>query len=250
VRVGIPTELVALANKSARTLATCFEQLLRDVLGNILDETPATGGVTAPATGGVTAPATGGAVPIWLVHVMVGDAIAANALAARLLWAIHKQTPLAEKIVCFLLSIRCGNHQAALTARYAVSGVGAKTASGNSNAYADVAGTAVRLYKYVIGDYFHDFAKSAREWASSNVAAWPSGFGSQPQAAALRRLYGPRVVTDAVMQHLGDVAAFHEDQRVDISERWPLFLVNYLLRTDDHPTDSRFFLRIGSVSTT
>ena len=127
--------------------------------------------------------------------------------------------------------------------------MGAKTASGNSNAYADVAGTAVRLYKYVIGDYFHDFATSAREWARSNVAVWPSGLGSQPQAAALRRLYGPRVVTDAVMQHLGDVAAFHEDRRADITQRWQLFLVDDLSRTDDHPTDS-LFLRIGSVSTT
>ena len=241
VRVGIPTELVALANKTSRTLATCFENLLRDVLGNIFDETPATGGVTAPATGGVTTPATGGAVPIYLVHFMVGDAIAANELAARLLWAIHKQKPLAKNVVYFLLAIRCGNHQAALSAKYAVSGVGAKTASGDSNAYAAVAGTAVRLYKYVIGDYFHDFAKSAREWGRSNVAAWPSGFGSQPQAAALRSLYGPRVVPDAVMDHLRDVAAFHEDRRADITERWQSFLVNHLLRTDDHPTESRFF---------
>ena len=112
-------------------------------------------------------------------------------------------------------------------------------------------GTAVRLYKYVIGDYFHDFATSAREWARSNVAVWPSGFGSHPQAAALRRLYGPRVVRDAVMQNLGDVAASHEDRRVDITERWQWFLVLYLLRTDDPLTISRCcFLRFGSVSTT
>ena len=243
VHVGIPTELVALADKSARTLATCFENLLRDVLGNILDKTPATGGGTAPATGGVTTPATGDAVPIYLVHVMLGDAIATNALAARLLWAIQEQQPLAQNVVYFLLAVRCGNHQAALSAKYAVSGVGAKTASGDSTTYAAVAGTATRLFNYVIGDYFHDFAKSAREWGRSNVAAWPSAFGSQPQAEALRNLYGPRVVPDAVMDHLRDVAVMDhldEDRRADTTERWQSFLVK-LLRTDDHPTESRFF---------
>ena len=67
-RVHVPQALVPLANKTARTLATCFMRVLDDFCGSVLPE---------PAEQPT----------VWLVHVLVGDGIATNELAARYLLA-------------------------------------------------------------------------------------------------------------------------------------------------------------------
>ena len=67
----LPTELEALGDKSAKTLATSFERLL-------LTWIPA---LVPPPEGSHRRP------EVWLVHCLVGDGIPTNQAAAKLLWA-------------------------------------------------------------------------------------------------------------------------------------------------------------------
>ncbi len=126
-----------------------------------------------------------------------------------------------------------------MSATYGVIGEGAKAASRGSNAYEGVTATAVRLYKYVVGYYYQDFVTSCHEWARSTVASWPPRLADQPLAAALQDLCTAHVVPEEVLAHLADVAAFREDQRRAITERWQTFLVKHLLCPEDHPTLTR-----------
>lgn len=71
--LDIPTELEALGDKTAATLATCFERLLRSIAANVLPPTSPRAASTEPET--------------WLFHIIVGDGIATNEAAAKLLWS-------------------------------------------------------------------------------------------------------------------------------------------------------------------
>ena len=82
--IDIPTELEALGDKSAATLATSFERILRSEIASVLPATtamPATGGANAQPQAAATDP------EIWLFHILVGDGIATNEAAAKRLWA-------------------------------------------------------------------------------------------------------------------------------------------------------------------
>ena len=228
---AIPTELEALGDKTAPTLATSFDRLLRDVLPKIM-----------PATGGAMRLATGGATSTWVVHVMVGDGIATNEKAARLLLALEAQEAFAKGIVYFLLVVKCGNHQTALTAASAVDGDLAKAASDNDGAYLEVTATAVRLFKYTIGYYYDDFVHSCRSWVRRTLS--PPGLGALPQAASLQRLYSKHVVPDAVLKHLEEVAGLptcqSDAKRDALVDQWHNWLVTHLFHCDDHPTKTHF----------
>ncbi len=226
--VAIPTELQALGNKRASTLATCFDVLLRRVLSEILP---------GSATGGPE---------IWLLHILVGDGIYTNEAAAKQLWANVQRLPMVPCGRYFLVVVKCGNHQAALSAKYAVVGDAAKAVSVGT-AFTLVTASAVRLYKYALGDYYEEFVSSCHDWVRRTVALLPPAMAGQPQAAALQRLYTEHVVPDAVLRHVADVEGFAEDQRLAMANRWEDFVVRHLLVPDAHPTLTRFFTFRGCV---
>ena len=240
VRYHVPTELQALGDKTAATLATCFEALVRWIADNVVvPGVPATGGAV-PATGGA-GPATGGEVETFFVHIMIGDGIATNAAAAKLLMACLRQQPLPPGIRYLLILVKCGNHQVALTAKYCVIGAPAKSAAGDGSAHESVTATAVRLFKYAMPCYYEEFVRSTREWVMANVDALPPMLASQPQAAKLQRLYGERVVPDFLIAHVGKVLAMTLATRAIVASEMFTFAVTKLLRNDEHPTLSRFF---------
>ena len=120
----IPTELEALGDKTARTLATSLERLMRNALRDILpqvdhDEAERTllGRVPEPE--------------IWVTHVLIGDAIPTNDAAARVLWAAVKEHPLGQRIKYFLAVMKCMTHQTGLSAKSGVIGPAASTAGGH-----------------------------------------------------------------------------------------------------------------------
>ena len=234
VRQHIPTELAALGDKKAKTLATCFEDLLRNLVAKIFPIQPQAEGMATSS-------------PIWLVHIIVGDGIATNEAAARQLWANAMRKAVVPGGRYFLILIKCGNHQAALTAKYAVVGEGAKAVSSDAAACEDVTATCVRLFKYVVGDYYEELVKSCGQWARASVGRNFSLLSSQPQAAALQNLYTKHVVPDAVLQRIADGPVLEEGQREAVGQRWHSFLVDHLLHPDDHPTLTRFFTFRGCV---
>ena len=132
----LPVELEALADKSARTLATSLQGALRRWWSPL---------VAAYQSSKRRTPA-----EIWLVHCLVGDGIGTNQKAARILWASRHSL---QPIKYFLLLRVCLVHQAALSAKSGIIGRAATTAaaaaSDGSKVFQDVTATAVRIFKYL-----------------------------------------------------------------------------------------------------
>jgi len=76
---NLPQELEALANKSARTLATSFERLVLRLLAGVVPPQ------ADDRSGGHRGP------EIWLAHCIIGDGIGTNAAAAKILWALARE---------------------------------------------------------------------------------------------------------------------------------------------------------------
>ena len=146
LRWEIPTELEALGDKTTGTLATSLEGVLRGVLGDVLPQNEA-----GPE--------------IWVFHLLVGDAIPTNDSASRVLYASVKRNPLGPRVRYFAAVVKCMVHQAGLASKGGVIGPAA-SAAGECH---DVTGTATRLFKYLLNDYFDDFATNSRNWVRKNL---------------------------------------------------------------------------------
>ena len=118
----IPTELEALGDKSASTLATSFERLMRNTTRDILTQVDHNEAERTLL----------GRVPeIWVTHLLIGDAIPTNDAAARVLWASVNENPLGQRIRYFLVVMKCMTHQTGLSAKCGVIGPAASTAGGH-----------------------------------------------------------------------------------------------------------------------
>ena len=152
----MPTEMEALDDKTAATLCTSFERLVRSFVDGVF---PATGVGAKPQASVAGKPPA----DLWLLHVMVGDGIGTNEAAAKRLWACIKERGLGPRVRYLLMVIVCGTHQAGLVAKSAVTGRAAAAAA-RGQLYEDIAGVTVRLFKFLINDYFDQFVLSINEW--------------------------------------------------------------------------------------
>ena len=187
---ALPHELEALADKSAPVLATCFERLVQAWLAALVP----------PQAGG-----RGGSFrhnpEIWMLHCLIGDGIPTNVAAAKILWAFRDHVCEQDGTVVryFLLVGKCGTHQTALSAKNGIVGRVAAAAAGDSTEYEGVTANAVRLFKYLVPDYYEDFKKSVATWAHDYLKVLlPSGAGELPQdraqAGSLQVLYTKHVM--------------------------------------------------------
>ena len=90
--LDLPMELEAFGDKSAPTLATSFERLLRAVSASVFP------------------PPQAGMPEVWVVHILIGDGIATNEKAAKFLWACIAQRQLSPGTRYFLLVLKCLAH--------------------------------------------------------------------------------------------------------------------------------------------
>ena len=187
-------ELEGLVDKSAATLATSFENLLNMLLENIL-----------PAASGRSE---GSKKPeIWLVHAIIGDAIGTNLAAAKILWAAAA-TGASKFVRYFLLVGKCGTHQSALSAKNGVIGraaAAAAEAAGEGNEFEGVVSNAVRLFKYLVPDYYEDFKISIAMWVHSHVEVVKAGAPGVARAALsyadrMKMVYTKHVVPEELQQ--------------------------------------------------
>ena len=116
----------------------------------------------------------------------------------------------------FLLLSKCGTHQAALSAKNGVMGRAAASAAedaGEGRDFEGVTANAVRLFKYLVSQYYEDFQASVTRWvhdtldlvlpndASHSAAeSQPQAAGGQPQAARLQALYTKHVIPDDLLE--------------------------------------------------
>ena len=241
-RRDIPTELEALGDKTAATLATSMETLLRGIVGSVLPERSAHGHGAREEQA-----------ERWIVHIVVGDGVPTNLKAAKHLWASITAAPFGSRVRYFLLVVKCGTHQAALSAKSGVTGSFAAAVGGEL--YKTVAGTAVRLFKYIINDYYEEFCHSVRDWVSKKLHVLAHSDGHRSPPAGLRDLYSSHVISDEMMFLWNGIKPMHEDkcllhevgvgvdpttERHALVARFTLFIVQ-LLRVDSHPTVTRFF---------
>ncbi|CAK0870746.1 unnamed protein product [Prorocentrum cordatum] len=148
--------------------------------------------------------------------------------------------------------------QAALSAKSGVIGVAAEIAGGALREA--IAGVAVRLFKYVLNDYYEEFCTQVHDWVSAKLRVVPHADqdeGGRLQVQVLREVYTSHVIPDemlalwncgtwrlvhAVAPGVDDVAA-----RPGLLRRFVDFLVRTLLRPESHPTLTRFFTFRGVV---
>ena len=258
--VSVATELDALANKSARVLATSLLRVLTSAASDVAQGIPA---------------ASRGVADAWLVHVLVGDGIATNFAAARIVLEQVRRRPL-DGLRYFVFALRCAAHQANLSIAAGVSGRAAATsastteamcagtadrdsADGPHAAHRQVCGAIVRCFKYLINDYHVEFTGSLLALVQRlHISA------GRPDAATTRRwrgmeaLYGSGVFPEGLLDVL-NMGASRWEHRVPAGApagaaeaargRLGDLLRKKLLQVDEHPTLSRMFTFRGHVDT-
>ena len=102
-----------------------------------------------------------------LLRIIVGDGINTNAAAARQLLACIVAEPLAPHVRYLLVVVKCASHQACLTVEAFTEGYIAKLAGGAL--YKRLTGTAVRLFKYILCDWFEEVCNAVERWVSKTL---------------------------------------------------------------------------------
>ena len=149
----------------------------------------------------------------WLIHWLVGDGVGTNEAAAKILIAWLGAQPLAARVRYFLLVVKCANHQANLAIGSAVSGktalagsryagsleaplVARALAHAKKSVATEVCGAVVRLFKYLVSDYYADFLSNLHDIVGRIAPAAASAFRQQQFQTwrGMQRVYGTSVL--------------------------------------------------------
>ena len=250
--LDFPTELEALGDKTAATLATSFERLLRLVASMVISPATCDDAPRPAPRGSALLPAAQAAPDIWLIHILVGDGIATNNAAAKRLWACVCDRSLGPRIRYLLVVIVCGTHQAGLAAKSAVVGRAAAVARGKL--HVDIIGVSVRLYKYLINDYYEEFVFSVNEWVVRDLVVLPATSGdasSHARTVKMQTLYTEHVLPRTMLalwnngldrlEHVVLAGQDPKEERPRLVRGFVQWIVQHLLHVDSAPTLSRFF---------
>ena len=156
----------------------------------------------------------------------------------------------------FLVVGKCGTHQAALAAKNGVIGRAAAAAAavaGEKKEFEGVPESAVRLFKYLVPEYYEDFKVSVAKCvhdsldtlSPSDTAETQAALDGLPQAAQLQVVYTKHVISyelialcQSITQQPGEDIFAARKRRED---GWISFVLKHLLHVDHHPTLTRFF---------
>ena len=260
-----PSELHPLANKTAAVLATSLRQVLLQVvecIGVALN-------MSATNNNDVRA---------WLLHILVSDGLNTNEAAAKILRAWLLADPLGHRLRYFVILVKCANHQANLVVGSVVEGRAAVVANNNAarqlgarpfdrrgavlrqdSAASGVCGAIVRLFKYLMNDYYSEFLANLADVVAGLrfVDAVPPQEDASNLWADLHTLYGESVLPRALLHYLNTglgqfvhvsaalapaaaalaPAQYQEEIRDGLLE----LLRSRILVVDEHPTYSRMF---------
>ena len=102
------------------------------------------------------------------------DALGTNEAAAKTLLSLSSGFKSKfPNLRYFLLVGKCGTHQAGLSAKNGVLGraaAAAAHAAGEGKEYEGVTENAVRLFKYLVPEYYEDFVSSIALWVDRTIA--------------------------------------------------------------------------------
>ena len=248
------TELDALANKTAAVLANSLHKVLRDVAAVVGTEFGVSALLQRP----------------WLIHVLVSDGLGTNEAAAKIVLAWIRANPLPNGLRYFVMLVRCANHQINLAVssvvcgRAALLGVQNVIAEGNPLAQrpsshrpgscaSNICGAIVRLFKFLVSDYYADFFANLQELVSRLRACAPSAarHAERQKWEGLAQMYGPSVFPPGLLDVLnGGLGSWSTHSESESAAEAPVGLAQSrllellrrrLLVVDEHPTLSRMF---------
>ena len=223
-------ELAPMARKCAATIATSHHRTITQILRDT---------ACAPSVEHSASSSSGGRIggaPQRLLHVLVGDGIYSNGLAARILWEwMQLEYPNYR-----LINFACSTHSSNLVVRTALIGPSQKAAS----KHVLIANT-VRFFKYLVPEYGAEFGARMDTYVLANHATLlPPGADTLRRFETLRRVYGAEVVPASLLEFVGHAHS--------VEARGPLaaeLLRNLLLRSETKPVVTRFFLFAPCIAT-
>ena len=189
---------------------------------------------------------------------MTGDGIPTNEAAMRRMYLrITRETRLSKSVVRYsLLAWICSSHIANLTCNVAIVGDLISRPVDNDL----LVGNCVRWFKYLLHDYWEDFALSLRRYVSDKFkpVVGHASAESLRRTSDLLRLYGGRVLPpdvccffDGGLPKLGHVMKHGEQVGAAVSDAFSI-LHKHLLRVEEKPVPTRFFplwsMRVGIVT--
>ena len=233
--IAVPSELVPLARKNANTLATALDLELRRVCAG--------------------AGLAGDGPWAWLLHVILQDGVATNMAACSLLLAVVRAAPLGPRTLYFLVAMTCAAHSSNLVSGSVVRGLVADLGDVKGfKLQATLCGTAVRLYKYLLSDYWEQFLEATREWVESTLQCLPwerRDTDHEERMLRLQALYTTHVISDECcqlfnggLQPLRHVVGSGCDplaERPVVVRRVVSFIVKSLYVVDEKPVVTRMF---------
>ena len=121
----------------------------------------------------------------------IADGISTNEAAAKLLWAMLRDKPLARGLIYLCLLVKCMAHQANLSTGSAVKYRAAACAgiqTPGKTLGESWCGVAVRLYKYLLLDYFEEFLRVTHDWIDRHLEVLPWEAHSEAAIQAVERM--------------------------------------------------------------
>ena len=142
----------------------------------------------------------GVAVWTWVLYIIVQDGINTNMAAAAALRKVASDAPLGTRVRYFIVAMTCAAHTANRVTGSVVQGVAAQLGYVFGTALRKtICGTAVRLFKYILSDYWSEIAASTRDWVQRALLVLPShkrDIGHEDYMRRLHELYTMHVITD------------------------------------------------------
>ena len=184
-----------------------------------------------------------------LIHLLVGDGIPTNYAASRRLWSAVGRAQL--QVDYNLLIFRCSAHQANLTVVVAICNEQLQQPVEQN----PICAACSRLFKHLMVDYAEEFALSLRLFVERHLQLRPLESRSTEEGQKLQTLYGTCVLPDDILWlynvEMGCLLhACHADsQREVVCAKAYAVLNRFVLRVEERPIASRFFLFSGCVHT-
>ena len=161
-----------------------------------------------------------------MIHCLIRVGVGTNEAAANIVFAWLRAQPLAVGVPYLSWVVKCANHQANLAIGSAVSGkialAGSRYAGSleaplaarplahaKKSAATEVCGAVVRLFKYLVSDYYSEFLSNLHDIVGRVAPAADSAFRQQQSRKwrDMQRLYGPSALPDGVLVCLnGDIS--------------------------------------------
>ena len=141
-------------------------------------------------------------------------------------WKCVQAKGLGAGIRYFLVVVVCGTHQAGLAAKSAVLGKAASLSG--KKLYVDLIGVSVRLYKYLMNDYYDEFVFSVNEWVVRCLKVLPAGeedATGHTRTLKLRALYTQHVLPGKMLELFNNGIGMGE--------------LSHVVRMGQHPSEER-----------